>query len=115
LLARALTLRCPYCGGRPVLAHWFRLRTACGQCGRHLERGERDYFIGSMLFNLILGEMVFAVAFLIFLFVTWPQPPWDTIEWMAPLGAVLSPAVLFPFSKLTWLAADLMVRPDRPA
>jgi uncharacterized protein (DUF983 family) len=113
LLTRAVRLRCPYCGGGPVLVHWFKVRNACGRCGKLLERGEGDYFIGSMLFNLVIAEFLFVIAFGALLLSTWPTPPWGFIEKGAPVAAVLAPAILFPFSKLVWLAMDLMFRPDR--
>ena len=111
LLARALTLRCPHCGGRPMLRHWFRMRARCPRCGLRVERGERDYFIGSMMFNLVLAELLFALLFVGALIATWPDVPWDTMEWLAPLMMLAAPLVLFPFSKLVWLAFDVMFRP----
>jgi uncharacterized protein (DUF983 family) len=112
LLWRAFTLHCPYCGRGPVLAHWFKLRKSCGNCGRPLERGEHDYFIGGMLFNLVLAELLFAIVFVTALIVMWPKVPWDAIEIAAPLGMALSPIILYPVSKLVWLAFDLMFRPE---
>jgi uncharacterized protein (DUF983 family) len=114
VLARAARLRCPNCGGGPVLRHYFRMRERCGRCGLRIERGEQDYFIGSMMFNLVLSEMLFAVAFVTALVIAWPTVPWDTIEWAAPLGMALAPFVLFPFSKLVWLAFDILLRPVTP-
>ena len=111
ILARAATLRCPNCGGRPMLRHWLRMRERCPRCGLRVERGERDYFIGSMMFNLVLAEMLFAVLFVATLVLTWPDVPWDTLEWLAPLLMLAAPLVLFPFSKLLWLSFDVMLRP----
>ena len=111
IAGRALRLRCPACGRGPVLEHWWRLRTSCGACGIDLERGESDYFIGSMMFNLVLGEGVFALAFVGFLAWRWPHVPWDTIQVVVPLGLVAMPALLFPVSKLAWLGFDLALRP----
>ncbi|HET6680078.1 MAG TPA: DUF983 domain-containing protein [Gemmatimonadaceae bacterium] len=111
VISRALTLRCPNCGRGPVMRHWFRMRERCGHCGLRIERGEEDYFIGSMMFNLVLAEGVFVVLFIGTLFVTWPDVPWDTVEWVAPLLALLAPLLFFPFSKLVWLGFDIMLRP----
>ena len=111
ILARAATLRCPNCGGRPMLRHWLALRERCPRCGLRVERGERDYFIGSMMFNLVLAELLFAAAFVSILLATWPEVPWDTLEWAAPLMVIAAPLALFPFSKLLWLAFDVMFRP----
>lgn len=114
IAGRALTLRCPQCGGRPVIVHWWRMRSHCGHCGLHLERGEADYFIGSMMFNLVLGEGVFVVALLGTLAWQWPRVPWDALQVAIPLGLVFAPAVLFPVSKLAWLGFDLALRPEGP-
>jgi uncharacterized protein (DUF983 family) len=114
VLGRAARLKCPNCGGGPVLKHWFRMRARCGTCGLAIERGERDYFIGSMMFNLVVSEMLFAVVFVAVMLVRWPNVPWDTLEWAAPLGMLAAPFVLFPFSKLAWLAFDILLRPVTP-
>ena len=115
MFGRALRLHCPRCGGGPVLKHWFKMRARCGNCGRAIERGESDYFIGSMMFNLVLAELVFTAIFVGTLAVTWPDVPWTALQYAGPLGMLVAPFVLFPFSKLVWLAFDLMLRPDRDA
>jgi uncharacterized protein (DUF983 family) len=98
-----------------VLKHWLKMRPACGQCGGALERQEPDYFVGSMLLNLIIGELLFAAAFVGVLVATWPNPPWTYLERFAPFAALLAPVLLFPFSKLVWLGGDLLFRPDAAA
>jgi hypothetical protein len=95
-----------------VLVHWFRLRERCGRCDRPLERGEQDYFLGGMLFNLVISELLFAGAFAAVLIGMWPTVPWDGIEIAAPLGMAVTPFVMYPVSKLVWLAFDLILRPD---
>jgi uncharacterized protein (DUF983 family) len=113
LLGRAARLRCPACGGGPVMARWLKMRSACGACGQQIERGEADYFIGSMLLNLVLAELAFAVVFTATLVVLWPRVPWGLIQVLAVVGVGLAPFVFFPFSKLVWLATDLAFRPSR--
>jgi uncharacterized protein (DUF983 family) len=113
-LGRAARLRCPQCGGGPVLQHWFRMRVRCGTCGLAIERGERDYFIGSMMFNLVVSELLFAGAFIATLVIAWPNVPWDMLQWAAPLAMAAAPFILFPFSKLAWLGFDILLRPVTP-
>ena len=115
LFGRALALRCPHCGGGPVLRHWLKMQERCGRCGLRLERGERDYFIGSMMFNLVLGEFLVVVVVVGVMLARWPDVPWDFLEVGVPLLAIFFPVLLFPFSKLIWLAFDIMLRPVTPA
>lgn len=114
LLARALTLRCPNCGARGILASWFKLAPMCPRCRLHPERGESDYFLGGMMFNIALAEGVFVIALVVTLAVTWPRVPWSLLQYGVPTAMVLAPIVLYPFSKLTWLAFDLALRPATP-
>lgn len=90
------------------------MRERCGNCGLAIERGERDYFIGSMMFNLAVSEMLFAIVFVTTLVISWPNVPWDTLQWAAPLGIGVAPFVFFPFSKLAWLGFDILLRPVAP-
>jgi len=113
LVGRALMLRCPGCGGGPVRHSWFRMRESCGGCGCRLERGEPDYFLGGMMFNLVLSELLFAALFVAVLVFMWPAVPWNGIQVGAPIGMALAPIVLYPVSKMLWLAFDLAFRPDR--
>ena len=114
VIGRAARLRCPHCGGGPVLRHWLKVRERCGNCGLAIERGERDYFIGSMMFNLAVAETLFAIVFVSILVISWPNVPWDTLEWAAPAGMLAGPFALFPFSKLAWLGFDILLRPVTP-
>ncbi|MDB4909912.1 MAG: putative rane protein [Gemmatimonadetes bacterium] len=111
MLGRALTLRCPNCGSRGLLRNWFKLNERCPRCGLRVEREGHDYMAGSLMFNIVLAEMIFAAAFVAYLIITWPHPNWNMLEIVAPAGMAIAPFVLFPFSKLVWLAADLALRP----
>ena len=110
LFGRALLLRCPNCGGGPVLAHWFRLHVKCGTCGLRLQRGEHDTFMGSVfiLFTL-MGLLAYAVITVAL--VATDSTPWGLIENVLPVVVALSGLFFFPFSKLLWLAFDLTLRP----
>ena len=59
---RALLLRCPNCGGGPILKNWFKLHVRCGSCGIRTERGEHDYFMGSMMLNFVMTGGLLLVA-----------------------------------------------------
>ncbi len=112
MVGRALILRCPNCGGGPVLKDWFHLRTHCPTCGIALERGEEsDYYIGGMLLNITLCFIIFAVGFLWVLVLTYPRVPWDLLQYGLVAAMIILPIALYPISRLVWLAADLAVRP----
>ncbi len=111
MIWRALTLRCPHCGGRRVLASWFRLKERCPRCKLHLHREEGDYFLGAYMIMLITMETVFAFGLLIVLMVTWPNPPWEAIQWVGAGVLIAGILIAYPFAKTLWLAIDLMFRP----
>jgi uncharacterized protein (DUF983 family) len=114
MLGRALTLRCPNCGRHGIMASWLRMRERCPVCGLRVEREGHDYLTGSMMFNIVLAELLFVILLVAYLVAVWPRVPWDTLQIVAPLAMAAAPFVLFPFSKLVWLAADLSLRPLRP-
>ena len=111
MLWRALTLRCPHCGSRRILADWFHLKERCPRCGLHLHREEDDYFLGAYMVALMFVEALFAFGFLIVLLVTWPDPPWDAIQYVGAVVLILGVLAAYPFAKTLWLAIDLVFRP----
>jgi uncharacterized protein (DUF983 family) len=111
MVGRALLLRCPNCGARGLMKNWFKMRERCPVCGIRIEREGHDYLAGSLMFNLVLAELIFAFVLVVYLVIVWPNPNWDRLEIAAPLGMAIAPFVLFPFSKLVWLAVDLALRP----
>ena len=111
LFARALRLRCPNCGGRPVFVTWSHLVPNCPVCGLGFERGEQGYWLGAYFFNLMAVEVAFTVWVVGFLLWTWPSPPWQLFQYTT-LGLMLVvPIAFFPYSKTLFLAFDLLVRP----
>ena len=114
--ARALTLRCPNCGGARVLHSWFKLRHNCEKCGIRLDRGEADdYFLGGMFFNIVLAEVVFALVLLVVVVIMWPNVPWAGVEYSLIVAMIAAPIILYPVSRLMWLALDLLLRPPDAA
>ncbi|MHB1094631.1 MAG: DUF983 domain-containing protein [Gemmatimonadaceae bacterium] len=113
-MRRALQLRCPACGARGMLARWLRLADRCPQCGLRLDRGEPDHFLGGYVVNLGIAEAVAAILWVILLTVTWPDPSWELMQWAAAVLVVLMPVLLYPFTRLFFLAVDLIAQPHRP-
>lgn len=111
LFWRALRLRCPYCGGGPLMESWFRFRARCPKCGLALERGEEGYQVGSYMFNIIASELLFAAIFVVVLVLTLPSPPWKLLQYGGMALAGLAPLLFYPFSKMLFLAFDIVFRP----
>lgn len=114
LFARALRLRCPHCGGRPVVLRWFTLVDSCPSCGLHLDRDEPGYWVGSYTVNLFLTEGAFAAAFVGGMALAWPDVPWGLLTGVCVAVALLVPVLVFPFTRLLYLAIDLAFRPPEP-
>jgi uncharacterized protein (DUF983 family) len=111
-VTRATTLRCPNCGGRSVLKDWFHLRERCPSCNIALERGEEsDYYMGGMLLNIALCFIIFAVGFWGILILTYPRVPWDFLQYGLVAAMILLPILLYPISRVVWLAVDRAIRP----
>ncbi|MFM9108633.1 MAG: DUF983 domain-containing protein [Chloroflexota bacterium] len=114
LAARALTRRCPYCGGGRIFGHFFRLKKICPTCEVEFER-EDGYFIGGYAINLVFSETLALVLAVWLLFGTsLRDAPLLTQEIIAVALAVLLPLFFFPYSRSVWMALDLTLHPPQP-
>ena len=111
---RALARRCPNCAGGPVITRWIHTVPACPRCGLRLDRGEPDYFLGAIVFNMAFAEGLLALGIVVVLLWTWPNPPWNALYYGGIAGLIMAPILFYPYSKLLWLAFDLIFRPLRP-
>jgi uncharacterized protein (DUF983 family) len=111
LFARAMRLRCPACGGGPIMLSWFSVAPSCPSCGLHLDRDEPGYWVGSYTINLFLTEGFFALVFGAAIWITWPRVPWTGLAIGCGALAILTPILVFPHTKLLYLAIDLAFRP----
>ncbi len=112
--ARALARRCPNCSGGPVITRWIHTVPACPRCGLRLDRGEPDYFLGAIVFNMAFAEGLLALGLVVVLLSTWPNPPWNALYYGGIAGLIVAPILFYPYSKLLWLGFDLIFRPLRP-
>jgi len=111
LFLRAIRLRCPACGGRPIFRKWTEMVESCPSCGLALNRKESGYSLGGFWLNLLFAEFVTITLFIVTLLRTWPNPPWTLLQYGLPALALLTPVLFYPFSKTLFLALDLAVRP----
>ena len=68
-------------------------------------------FIGALLVNFVLAEIVVVVALITVMIATWPDTPWTALTWGTAILAVVSPIVTYPFTLTFWLAIDMAFRP----
>lgn len=110
LFGRAMLLRCPNCGGGGVVRHWLHIADDCPTCGISLVRGNR---VGAYVLNLGAAEAVVMAVVLTLVVRGWPdRVPWDLLGWLAPLLAITSPLIFYPFSRLAFVAVDLAMHPE---
>lgn len=112
--ARALRLRCPHCGRGRVLESWFRMRERCPVCGIRTARGEDDFMLGAMVFNIAFAEGLLALALAAVVVGTWPDVPWTFLRFGGPALMVLAPVVFLPFSRTLWMAFEPVYFPVGP-
>jgi uncharacterized protein (DUF983 family) len=111
LSTRAVRRRCPNCGHGGIFLSYFRLRSACLECGLRLDRGEPGYQVGAYMFNLIAAELAFGAIFIAVLRATWPDPPWALLQYGGAAFMIVMPVVFYPLAKTLFLAFDLVFRP----
>jgi uncharacterized protein (DUF983 family) len=111
MLGRGLRLRCPRCGGARLTEGWLKLKPRCPACGLRTERGEEDYFLGGMMFNIALAEGVFGILFVGLVVAMWPDVPWRVLHVGGILLMIAMPFLFYPLSNTLWLAVELFFRP----
>jgi uncharacterized protein (DUF983 family) len=111
LLSRAVTRKCPYCGGGNIFENHFALKKICPTCEVEFER-EDGYFIGGYALNLVVSEtLALILAIWLIFFTRLKDAPLLQQEIIAVSLAVLLPLLLFPFSRTFWMALDLTIHP----
>lgn len=105
MLWRGATRRCARCGRGGLFRRWFVMVDDCPRCDLHFER-EDGYWAGALAINICAVIVVFAVAFLGLLLLTWPDP--DVFLLVIALVAVNAsfPILFYPVSKTLWVAVD---------
>ncbi len=112
LLGRGLGRRCPRCAQSKIFASWFRLLPECPGCGYRFER-EEGYWVGAIIINTAVIEIIFGISFITTMVVTAPDIPWTPILVLALITNGLFPFFFYPFSKTVWMGVDLYFHPLR--
>jgi uncharacterized protein (DUF983 family) len=112
LLWRAVTRACPSCGGRPIFASYWKLRERCPSCDIKLERGEQGYVVGTYMFNLVASELIFAAVMITWVLHTWPDVPWNTVQYSGVTLMICLPILFYPFARSLFLAAHIFFLPQ---
>lgn len=113
-LVRALRRRCPRCGQGGSFEGWFRLPPTCPRCGLKFER-EDGGFLGSLVLNYSLSGALGVAVMVVWFAMTLPDTP--IVPMMIGVMAVVlgSVPLFFPFSKMVWIALDLIsTGPEEP-
>jgi uncharacterized protein (DUF983 family) len=110
LLARALRLRCPNCGGGKLFTGWFRMHPRCSECGLKFERGP-GYWLGSIYVNYGLAAILVTAAFFVLFFTE--ALPQETVLWVLTAFCVIFPLFFFRFARSIWIALDVYFDPVR--
>lgn len=111
LLWRGIRLRCPHCNEGRLKESWMKLKPKCPECGLRTDRGEEDFFLGGMMWNIVFSEGMLLVASLLIGALTWPDVPWTLMQWVGLALMAIVPFIFYPFSLGFWLANDIWIRP----
>lgn len=114
MLARSLTLRCPWCGGRRVMRSWFALRDQCPTCNLRYDRGD-GFWLGAFVINFALTEGLLMAYIFIGIALTSPHPPAMKLVLGGLIESVAVPLLFFPFSRTIWAAFDVAMHPPEDA
>jgi uncharacterized protein (DUF983 family) len=106
MLRHALRRRCPVCGAPGIFQGWFTLRPRCPRCNFSFER-EEGYWVGALIANIAVAELLFAAVFLGGVVFTWPDVPWLPLGILGVVAMVVLPVAFYPLSKTLWLWVDL--------
>lgn len=110
-LLRALRLRCPLCGHKPITEKFGEIVETCPSCHTTFGNGEDGYYVGALIVNMAMCLISFFVAFVGAILITWPDVPWS---WLAPFTIavmVVVPIWFYPRSKTVWIWLDLRIHP----
>ena len=110
-MARALVLKCPWCGSwRTFLKGWFTRHPRCRTCGIAWRR-EEGFELGAVTMNTIITFGALTISMIVGFVMTVPDVPVLNFVVGLMIVGVLMPILVYPFTYTMWLALDLTVHP----
>jgi uncharacterized protein (DUF983 family) len=104
---RGLLRHCPRCGSGNLFKRWTHIIDHCPRCGLIFE-AEEGYWVGAMIWNLVVTELLFVVLVGIGVALTWPElAVWPLVIIGVALNGLV-PILFYPVSKTLWVATDLV-------
>jgi uncharacterized protein (DUF983 family) len=110
LFRRAVVLHCPLCGSGHLFRWWLFMRDDCPRCDLHFERIE-GHWIGAIAMNTVLSLLVLLGVLVGGFAASYPDSPNGALLWVCLAIGGLGPLFFHPFSRTTWMALDLGMRP----
>jgi len=64
-----------------------------------------------MFFGMMIGETLAVLAIGAAIWATYPNVPWSFLQYAIPVALLGVMIILFPVSRVVWLAIDVLLRP----
>ena len=105
-MGRSLRLRCPACGQSSIVDRPFHIRHHCPAC-RSLFKREEGFFVGAILANVVITELVILAAWFIWLIIGGSQ--YEGVLAALFVLALVFPVAFYHHSWSLWLGFDYLV------
>jgi uncharacterized protein (DUF983 family) len=106
VLRRCLQLRCPACGEARIVTKPFHIRHHCPHCMALFKR-EDGFFVGAILANVVVTELVILVVCFFFLLIVGAN--YDRVLVVLFVLALIFPIAFYHHSWALWLGFDYIV------
>ena len=105
-MGRAMRLKCPACGTTSIVKKLFHVKHHCEHC-RALFKREEGFFVGAILMNVVMSELIILVVCFFALLVIGAD--YESVLTILFVVAILFPVLFFHHSWSLWLAFDYLV------
>lgn len=107
-MGRALTRRCPYCGGGGIFSSYFSLKERCPHCNT-LFAYEDGYFLGAYAINVVF--IIFFGIALVFALIGLTDLDVLQMQILGVAIVVILPILVYPLAMALWIALDITLHP----